>query len=70
MRALKDTDLMPFGKYRGKQMVDVPAEYLLYLHENGLRKGDVLSYILDNIEVLKKEIDEQNRSNQTRNTRG
>lgn len=58
MRALKDTDLMPFGEHKGKQMIDVPAKYLLWLHDNGLRKGDVLNYILNNLEALKKEVEE------------
>ena len=59
MAALRDTDLMPFGLHRGKQMIDVPAKYLLYLKDNGLRKGNVMSYILDNLEVLEKEVAEE-----------
>lgn len=58
MRALRDTDEMPFGEHKGKQMIDVPAEYLLWLYNNELRKGNVLNYIIDNMEALKKEVEE------------
>jgi hypothetical protein len=33
---MTDTDLMPFGKHRGKRMEDVPASYLLWLWDNGV----------------------------------
>jgi len=29
---MKDTDLMPFGKYKGIPMQDVPAGYLIWKH--------------------------------------
>ena len=32
--ALKDADPMPFGKYRGKRMDEVPASYLHWLWVN------------------------------------
>lgn len=28
---MKDSDLMPFGKYKGEKLGDVPASYLLWL---------------------------------------
>lgn len=31
---MKDDDLMPFGKYKGRKMADVPAAYLLYLWDD------------------------------------
>jgi len=31
MKELTDTDPMPFGKYRGIPMKDVPAKYLFWL---------------------------------------
>ncbi len=55
---MKDTDLMPFGKYKGLQMQEVPASYLLwYLNDSkyGMRDTRVIDYIRDNIEVLRKE---------------
>ena len=35
MWRLTDTSAMPYGKYKGRPMSGVPADYLLWLHENG-----------------------------------
>ena len=58
---MEDTDLMPFGKYKGIQMIDVPAGYLIWLADNasaGLRKAfpGVFEYIKENMDALKLEI--------------
>ena len=61
---MEDTDLMPFGKYKGDEMQDVPANYLLWLKDdcNGKTISDgsdtqkVLNYIEDNLNVLETEI--------------
>jgi uncharacterized protein (DUF3820 family) len=53
---MKDSDLMPWGKYQGKQMIDVPADYLLWLYENNKCSGSVKSYIIENLDVIKEEI--------------
>jgi uncharacterized protein (DUF3820 family) len=29
---MKDTDLMPFGKYQGTEMANVPDSYLLWIY--------------------------------------
>jgi uncharacterized protein (DUF3820 family) len=60
MNALTDTDLMPFGKYSKapdgpRIMQDVPAEYLLWLWEEGCNNFGVKKYIEDNLETLKQE---------------
>lgn len=46
---------MPFGKYRGQDMEDVPAKYLMWLRENGI-SGPVREYIDKNINGIKKQI--------------
>ena len=50
---------MPFGKHKGVPMQDVPASYLHYLWQSGLknelRTNKVAHYIHRNIEALKKE---------------
>lgn len=33
---MNDQSEMPFGKYKGKKMEDVPASYLLWLWDNGV----------------------------------
>ena len=46
---LKDTDPMPFGKYKGEQMSDVPASYLHYLWVNGKKQEKNVDPIADYI---------------------
>jgi hypothetical protein len=62
MSQLTDDDLMPFGMYKGKAMINVPASYLHYLythdlknHSPGSNQEKVWNYIVANIEVLKTE---------------
>lgn len=52
---LTDTDLMPFGKYKGERMIDVPDDYLIFLMKDDLKPGDVRTYIENNVldDVLK-----------------
>jgi uncharacterized protein (DUF3820 family) len=52
---LNDNTPMPFGKYQGKAMVNVPAVYLIWLFDNGCSHAGVKKYIQDNLEILKKE---------------
>jgi uncharacterized protein (DUF3820 family) len=55
---LDDLSPMPFGKYNGVPMQDVPARYLHWLWTNGLkenRQSDVADYIRQNVDALKKE---------------
>ena len=52
---MKDDDLMPFGKYKGMQMINVPASYLLWLYET-IDAGLVKDYIENNLDVLKQEV--------------
>ncbi len=62
---MEDTDLMPFGMHKGKQMQDVPASWLLWFKNepksnnfNSDRQA-VLDYINYNMDVLKKELQEE-----------
>jgi uncharacterized protein (DUF3820 family) len=56
---LTDQDIMPYGKHKGKKMANVPAAYLIWLHENDKCTDEVREYISENIEVLKMEIDKK-----------
>lgn len=47
---------MWFGQHKGKKMVDVPAEYLVYMYESNKAFGRLKDYIHDNLETLKSEI--------------
>jgi uncharacterized protein (DUF3820 family) len=53
---LTDKSLMPFGKYQGTEMENVPASYLIWLYDNNKCNKEVKEYIEDNMDVLKMEI--------------
>lgn len=54
--ALTDTHQMPFGKYKGTIMQDVPAEYLHYLWTTGIDKNSPVGmYIDNNLDALELE---------------
>ena len=67
MIILDDNSPMPFGKHRGKRMVDVPARWLLWYDttepmgrndaHHSMRAYDrgVRAYIADNMEILLSE---------------
>lgn len=46
---------MPFGKYLGKAMVDVPAVYLMWLFNKGCQHPAVKKYILEHYDAIKNE---------------
>lgn len=56
---LDDTSPMPFGKYRGQPMQDVPASYLHWLWTQGksheVKTDPVAEYINRNLSALKQE---------------
>ena len=47
---------MPFGKHKNKKMIDVPAEYLMWLYDNNKAGKEVEEYIEENKDVLKQEL--------------
>lgn len=55
VQVLSDLSPMPFGKYRGKAMQDVPAKYLLWLYDSKVDHPAVRAYIIDNLQVLRQE---------------
>jgi uncharacterized protein (DUF3820 family) len=57
---LTDDCLMPWGKYKDTPMIDVPADYLLYMYKSKKCCNLVKAYIEDNKDVLIKELKEQN----------
>lgn len=56
---LDDTDIMPFGKYKGELLQDVDSSYFHYLWTNGMKdKSDtdpIANYIKRNLSALKME---------------
>jgi uncharacterized protein (DUF3820 family) len=58
MNVLEDLDKMPFGKYKGVVLQDIPAGYLHWLWTNGKDKDKfcpVANYIRKNLNALKSE---------------
>lgn len=53
---LTDNSPMPYGKYKGVEMQEVPASYLIWLYENDKCSDSVKEYVEDNLEILKSEI--------------
>ena len=35
------TTLMPFGKYKGRPLIDLPEPYVVWFHENGFPEGEL-----------------------------
>ncbi len=56
MLMLTDESIMPYGKYKGQEMQDIPAEYLIWCYDNGKCSSGVIEYVDDNMDVLYKEI--------------
>jgi len=58
-----DKTLMPFGKYKGTALANVPADYLIYAFENMNLSDPLRAYIRKNMEVLKAEVARQKKFN-------
>lgn len=55
MNKLTDLDPMPFGTHSGKKMMNVPADYLLWLYADGCNHPALKAYIEDCMSALKQE---------------
>lgn len=58
-----DTTILHYGnKHRGKKLGEVPATYLLFIHEEGYTMPPQLrAYIVDNLEALKKQAKDEKK---------
>lgn len=52
---MTDESIIPFGKYKGEKLANVPASYLLWLYSEGYCQRELKKYIEDNMDVLKQE---------------
>lgn len=57
--ALTDLDPMPFGKFKGKAMQDVPASYLMWLKNDGCSNELVSNYIHNSMDAIKQELNDE-----------
>jgi len=58
---MTDESIMPFGKYKGEKLANVPPEYLLWLYDEGKCYGELRTYIADNMDSIKAEIEYKNK---------
>ena len=61
---MTDEDKMPIGKYKGEKLANVPASYLLWLWDQGNIFGPLKDYIKENLDVLRAEVNYQNKIKQ------
>ena len=61
---LSDESIMPWGKYKGEELQDIPASYLIWLEGEILKKWEdgrtlfqngILVYVSENRDVLESE---------------
>lgn len=55
-----DETKLTFGIHKGKQLIEVPDSYLLWLYNNGAY-GGLLEYLEDNLEAIKNNSDNEKR---------
>jgi len=55
---LDDNSIMPYGRYKGRKMANIPAGYLLWLLENNKCCSKVKKYIEESMAALEKEVAE------------
>jgi uncharacterized protein (DUF3820 family) len=57
MVAYTDKTLMPYGKYKGTALANIPADYFLYLyHEKMISNFLLLKYVENNLDVLESQV--------------
>lgn len=44
--------VMPFGKYKGEQLLDIPTSYLEWIYDNLELNGDLEQAVSDAIDIL------------------
>ena len=59
MEKIMDNSLMPYGKYKGKKMANIPASYLLWMYRNDKLFKALEVYVEENMDALEKEEKEE-----------
>lgn len=52
---LKEEPIIKYGKYEGKKVSQIPAEYLIWLYENDRCSPMIKDYVKKNLSILKME---------------
>jgi len=59
MKNMNDETLIPWGIHKGTRMIDVPASYLKWIHDNNKGDAAVRGYIEYNWDVILKQVKEE-----------
>ena len=59
LEEFNDNSLMTFGNWKGTKMIDVPADYLLFLLNKTKRITSERNYARDNRERLEKLVEKE-----------
>jgi len=66
-----DESIMPFGKFIGIKLANVPDEYLLWLFRENKCFGELYNYIKENYDAIKKNASKKySKGNQQRINHG
>jgi len=63
-KALIDTDPMPFGRFKGTALANVPASYLRWVKENVYKNPSnegLFKYIYENWDAISKELENEEK---------
>lgn len=52
---MDDQSIMPYGKFKGDRLEDVPAWYLLLMNNSGKLTPELEEYVEDNLDSLEEE---------------
>lgn len=53
---MTDNDIIPFGKFKGTKLANIPADYFVWLNEQDWCTKAYKDYIEDNKDVLNQEL--------------
>jgi uncharacterized protein (DUF3820 family) len=61
MAKLTDESFMEFGIHKGKKLAEVPDRYLLGLYNSGKCFGPIKTYIGENLDAIKANIEREDK---------
>lgn len=56
---MNDETLMPWGKFEGWKMANIPSSYLKWCHDNNYGDAAFKGYLESNMDIILKDIEEE-----------
>ena len=50
---MKETDIMPFGKHKGKPLSEVPHSWFIFMYDRGKLTGEIKLFAEENVPILR-----------------